>query len=209
MTNEIATVSEKIAALDALTEEDYGKLLKFAEYTARKFRGTVHHADAEDLLHTVLVQLYDEKNTRKWYPHNADFKVFLKGCIRSSASAWFKRARPTEPPDDLVFPFSHDKQVEAAITIEKIRRSLVGRPHAVEIFDLKCEGLTAEEIQLFLRISERIYAAAVKWIDRSLKQGGFRQCRNAPRLQDRYRPPRSSKISTTASPTMPSTARSK
>jgi len=209
MTREIATVAQKIAELNLLTDDDYGKLLRFAEYTARKFRGTVHHADAEDLLHTVLVQLYDEKNTRKWYPHKANFKVFLKGCIRSSASAWFKRARPTEPPDDLVFPFSHDKQVEAAITIEKIRRSLVGRPHAAQIFDLKCEGLTAEEIQLLLKISERIYAAAVKWIDRTLKHGGFRQCRNVPRLQDRYRPPRSSKTSTPALLTMPSTARSK
>lgn len=209
MPRQFATVSEKVAALNALAAEDYGKLLRFAEYTAMKFRGTVHHADAEDLLHTVIVQLYDERNARKWYMHGISFMVFLKGCIRSSASGWFKRAKPTEPPDDLIFPFSHDKQVEAAITIETIRRLLVGRPHAVEIFDLKCEGLTAEEIQLLLRISERVYAAAVKWIDRSLKHGGFRQCRNSPRPQERYRPPRSSKTSTTASPTMPSTARSK
>jgi len=170
-----ATRSEKAAALNALRPEDYGKLLKFAEFIAMKFSGRVNDADAEDLLHEAILRVLDERNIRNWYPQKVDFQTFLKGCIRSIANEWYKRARNTESPDELLSPTRHDAQMEAAITIENIREALKTRPHAVQIFDLKCDGLTAREIQERLGISEQIYAAAVKWIERTLRQRGFRQ----------------------------------
>jgi RNA polymerase sigma factor (sigma-70 family) len=166
-----ATRSEKVAACNALRPEDYGRLLKFAELTARKFSGRVNDADAEDLMQEAIVRVLDERDIRNWYPQRADFLTFLRGCIKSIADSWYKRAKETESPDELISPTRHDAQTEAAITIERIRATLSARPHAVEIFDLKCQGLTAREIQERLRINEHIYAAAVKWIERTLRQG--------------------------------------
>jgi hypothetical protein len=48
--NGSATRSEKSAALDALEDDEYGKLLRSAEFTAMKFSGRVRDSDAEDLL---------------------------------------------------------------------------------------------------------------------------------------------------------------
>jgi RNA polymerase sigma factor (sigma-70 family) len=168
-----ATRSEKAAALNDLVK-DYGKLLKFAEYTARKFRGKVIHADAEDLLHAAILQVLHEDNRRKWYPNRVTFLTFFRGTIRSMAGDWFKRARHTESPDSLLSPIRHNEQTEAAIMIGEIRDTLRARPHAVDIFDLKSQGLTAREIEERLGITKQIYEAAVKWIDRALDRGGFR-----------------------------------
>jgi RNA polymerase sigma factor (sigma-70 family) len=170
-----ATRSEKVAAFNALKPDDYGKLLRFAEFTAMKFRGRVNDSDAEDLLQESILRVLDVRDIRNWYPQRADFLTFLRGCIRSIASEWYKRGRNTELSDELPSPTRHDAQTEAAIMIEKIREALKPRPHAVEIFDLKCSGLTAREIQERLGVSEQVYAAAVKWIDRTLRQEGFRQ----------------------------------
>jgi RNA polymerase sigma factor (sigma-70 family) len=170
-----ATRSEKVAAFDALTADDYGKLLRFAEFTALKFRGRVNDADAKDLLQEAIARVLDKQDIRKWHPQKVSFLKFLRGCIRSIASDWVKRAKITELPDELLSPTRHDAQTEAAIMLEKIRETLKARPHAVEIFDLKCSGLTAREIQERLGINEHIYGAAVKWTERTLRQEGFRQ----------------------------------
>ena len=167
--------SEKVAAFNRLTRQDYGKLLRFAGFVAMKFNGKVNDADERDVLHEAIVRVLDEGNTRKWYPQEIDFLTFLRGCIRSIASQWYTRARNTELPDELVSSTRHDAQTEAAIMLEKVRDTLKHRPHAVEIIDLKGYGLTAREIQERLGIRQEIYAAAVKWIERTLRQQGFRQ----------------------------------
>ena len=80
-----------------------------------------------------------------------------------------------EPTDELAAPTSHEKQMEAAITIAKIRNVVAYRADATDIFDLKLEGFTAKEIQEVLEMPEQVYAAAVKWIDRAIKREGFRR----------------------------------
>jgi hypothetical protein len=168
-----ATRSEKLAALNALTPQDYGKLLRFAEFTAMKFGGRVYDADAEDLLHEAIARALDDGNIRKWCSRKIDISMFLKGCIRSIASHWCKRARNTELPDDIPSPRGHERQIEAAITIAEIRQRLESRPNAVEVFDLKCLRLTGKQIQETLGISPSAYAAAVKWIARNLAKEGY------------------------------------
>ena len=170
-----ATREEKVAAFEKLKDEDYGKLLSFAEFMAMKLKGRISHSDADDLLQEAIVRVLESGNIRKWYPLKVDFLAFLRGCIRSIASDWYEQARNTESPDELASPIRHDAQTEAAMTIERIRKALKGRPHAVEILDLKCEGLKAREIQERLGISPQIYAAAVKWIVRGLRKKGYRQ----------------------------------
>jgi RNA polymerase sigma factor (sigma-70 family) len=170
-----ATTSEKAAAFIALKREEYGKLLKIATFMARKFHGGVNYADEEDLLQEALYRVLDVENIRKWYPEKVSFFVFLAGCIRSIASDWKKRARTTDMLDDPPSPIRHDAQTEASIMLERIRDVLKSRPHATEIFDLKCLGLTAREIQERLCLSSNLYGAAVKWIERTLRQEGFRQ----------------------------------
>jgi DNA-directed RNA polymerase specialized sigma24 family protein len=154
--------------------EDHGKLLKFAEFTAMKFNGRVNDSNGEDLYQEALLRTLDEQKPRAWYPDNVDFITFLRGCIRSIADQWYKRSRYTELRDEIPSPTRYHEQVEAAITIDEIRQLLKSRPHAVEIFDLKCLRLTGKEIQEALGISPPIYAAAVKWIARALRQGGYR-----------------------------------
>lgn len=170
-----ATQREKLAALNALSEEEHGKLLAYAVWISGKFSGRVNDSNGEDVYHESIVRVMDERNIRKWYPLKADFKTFMRGCIRSIASEFYKGAKDTESPDNVLDPKRHDAQTEAVIMIEKIRETLKDRPHAVEIFDLKRYGHTAKEIQERLGIREQVYAAAVKWIERTLKQEGFRQ----------------------------------
>jgi DNA-directed RNA polymerase specialized sigma24 family protein len=170
-----ATQLEKLAALNALKPEDHGKLLRYAGWIASKSSGRVNDSDGEDLYQEAIVRVLDERNIRKWYPQKVDFFTFMRGCIRSIASEFYKGAKETESPDNLLDPTRHDAQTEAAIMIEKIRETLKDRPHAVEIFDLKRYGHTAKEIQERLGIREQVYAAAVKWIERTLKQEGFWQ----------------------------------
>jgi RNA polymerase sigma factor (sigma-70 family) len=164
-----ATQSEKLAALNALTHEDYGRFLKYAEWTAAKFTGRVNDADAEDLLNEAVVRVLDERN---WYPQKADFRTFFRGVIRSIASDWYKHSHYTESPDTLLSPSRHDEETEAAITLDKFRERLRDRPHALEIFDLKRNGMTAREIMERLGIRKEIYLAAVKWIQRTLRKRG-------------------------------------
>ena len=165
-----ATSAERAARLQALTGEEYTNLLGWAKFTAKKFGGRVNDADGEDLLHEAILRAVDERNLRSWYLERVEFLTFLRGCIRSIADEWCKRARTTELPDELSSPTKPGAQAEAAIMIEKIRERVKKRPHALAIIDLKRYGMTAREIQESLGISEGIYAAAVKWIERTLKR---------------------------------------
>ena len=177
-----ATLAEKLAAFAALTREEKGRLLSYARWLAKAFTGRVNAADADDLYQEGLVRAL---KTRNWHPQAVDFAGFVLGSIRSTGEQWYsgasvgepgsRKPRFTELPDEIVSPMRHDKQIEDAITIEKMREALKGRPYAVEILDLKGEGLSAKEIQEQLGIPANVHAATVKWIDRTLRQEGFRQ----------------------------------
>jgi DNA-directed RNA polymerase specialized sigma24 family protein len=166
-----ATRSEKLAAFAALTPEENGKLLKSARYFAWKFSGVVNDADGEDVYQDACMRAIDKEDTRNWSKEEISFLGFMRGCIRSVASQWYKHSRYTELLDDPPDTRRHDKQVEAAMLIAKMREALKDRPNAVEIFDLKGKGFTAREIQEELGIPENVYAAAVKWIERTLREG--------------------------------------
>ena len=180
-----ATRSEKLAAFDALTPEQRGRLLKYARYIAMKFSGRVNEADGDDLYQEGLLRALDEKDTRNWHKQGVDFVGFLRGCIQSIGDEWYRKSsvgergsrksRYTELPDEIVSPTNHHEQMEAAWLIERMCAALKNRPYAVEIFDLKRRGLKAKEIVKELGIPQNVYAAAVKWIDRTLQREGFRK----------------------------------
>jgi DNA-directed RNA polymerase specialized sigma24 family protein len=183
-----ATRSEKIDAFNKLDPDDCGKLLNYARYIAAKLSGRVWDADAEDLYQEALSRALDEENTRNWFPYKVDFVGFLRGCIRSIADDWYRKSsvgepgdrqpRYTELPDgdQIASATNYQAQTEAAILIEQIYSLLRERPFAVEIFDLKLAGgLRARDIQVVLGIPKNVYDAAVKWIDRTLRRGGFRK----------------------------------
>lgn len=67
-----ATRSEKLAHLQGLTREEYAKLLRWAEFTAMKFRGKVNDCDGGDLLHKAILQALED--SRKWRPERVDFR---------------------------------------------------------------------------------------------------------------------------------------
>lgn len=165
-----ATPEEKVTRLHALTDEEYTQLLGWAKFTAKKFVGAVNDADGADLLHEAILRAVDARNIRNWYLERIDFLPFLRGCIRSIADEWCKRARSIDLPDDLPSPTKPGVQAEADLMLDKIRDRLKARPHAVEILDLKRDGLTAKEIQKSLAISERIYTAAVRWMNRTVRR---------------------------------------
>jgi DNA-directed RNA polymerase specialized sigma24 family protein len=171
--DECATPSQKEAAFFSLQPEEFGKLLTAAAYMARKFKGKVNYADDQDLLQEALFRVLGDRNTRKWYPEKVTFVVFLIGCMRSIASGWGKKARTTELLEDPVSPERHDAQTEATIMLEKISLILITRPHASKIFELKCQGLTAKQIQRLLCLDKHVYDAAVKWIHRTLRKEGL------------------------------------
>lgn len=180
-----ATHAEKVAALNALTGDDWATLLRIAKYTAfRKFKGRVNDADARDLLQHVVVKAMTENDKRTWYPPEQTFVSFLASVMSSEASNWSRKAsvadsgsnRPrfTELPDDLPSVAKPDEVAEANITYERMRESLKTRPLAVQVFDLRIERLTAKEIQERLGISALEYDSTVKWMIRTLDKGGFR-----------------------------------
>lgn len=175
-----ATRTEKLAAFHALTPDDKGRLLRYARYIAKKFCGRVNEADAEDLYqHGMMRALY----SRQWYPQMVDFVGFVAGSIRSTGDQWAMQSsigkrgatqpRYTAFTEEVVDLGRHEQQIEAAMTIEKMRETIKGRPYAVEIFDLRAEGRSAKEIQKQLGTPAKVYEAAVKWIHRTLERKGF------------------------------------
>ncbi len=108
-------------------------------------------------------------------PNKIDFLTFVKGCIRNIRYDWNRDGRDFEPVDMLVTPPNQQAQAEASITLNKARDCLRGHIHAVEIFDLMREGHTGPEIQEQLKITQSEYAAAYKWIFRTLGSAGDRR----------------------------------
>lgn len=133
--------------------------------------------DADDLLHEAILRALE--NSRKWYPHKIDFPTFLRGCARSIGHGWRKGSRGAEPADRLASPVNHQAQLEASITLTKVRDGLrghPGHPHILEIFELKMnEGHTGPEIQQRLGITPQKYAAERKWISRTLRSEGYQK----------------------------------
>ena len=170
-----AACSEKAAHIEALTRAEYSDLLRCAKRLAARFSGRRHDADAEDLLHEATLRVIDRRNLRVWYPEKVDFLPFLRGCMRSVASEWYKRARTVELPAEVPSTRRYDTQTETAILLDQLRESVMAHPLALEIFDLRCLGLTAREIQAKLGVPKRLYVAAVKWIYRTLRRARIRK----------------------------------
>lgn len=193
-----ATRAEKLAAFDALTREDWARLEKLAKIATAKFRVRVRHANWKDVLHEAVARALD---SREWYPQERSFFSFLDGVISSVSDQWYKQASIDDPdaggsedgilkladdkpskvakfaelPEDLTSSYAPpDQEAEANIVTGQMRASLKSRPHAIDIFDLRLDGWSVEEIEDKLGISKKVTAAALKWIIRTLDKGGFR-----------------------------------
>ena len=140
---------------------------------AMKFRGKVNDRDDEELLQEAIVRALDD--TREWYPQETDFLTFLKGCIRSIASSWYRGAKNRESADTVVSRINQYEETEASITINKARDCLRSHRYAVEIFDLMVnDGCKGPEIRRRLGIAKDVYEAAYRWMYRKLEREGYR-----------------------------------
>jgi DNA-directed RNA polymerase specialized sigma24 family protein len=172
-----ATYSEKLVRFQALTKEDYAKLLKWAGFMLN-LRGPVGEGDERDLANHALLEAL--KDSRAWYPGEVDFLVFVGRSIRNYAFGWRRRARVSESPDRLPSPIDAEKQRHAELILDKIRDCLRGHPgivdhpHALAIIDLKGQGFTGREIQEHLGITEQEHNTTLRWIRRTLESEGFR-----------------------------------
>jgi hypothetical protein len=170
--------SAVLAALEALTPEQWLKLNRYAELKMLGLRGKVRDQDAGDLLHAAIERTLvgeekhaTEKGARRWN-HSVDFFTHLIGCMRSIANGWLgKTARFLELLPEAVItevqpaPFERD-----ALFAQSFVRSLLRDAAdnlAESVLDLILQGYSSVEIQQKLDIDGNGYNAAKKRILRA------------------------------------------
>lgn len=83
--DEIATSEEVLAAINELSDRDWLRMKKYAEYKA--YPGLLSGAD--DLMQEALTRVLEER--RSWKKNRVDFVRFLCGVIRSISDEEYKK----------------------------------------------------------------------------------------------------------------------
>ena len=167
-----ATLQEARAAIIALQEADYAKLMLIATgFTRGRLRGTV--VEPEDLLHAAIAKTLD--GHRKWN-RNVSIIKHLDRVMESDAGHEAKRrvSRDLRPlsKGDLVEPAAQLPLPGARLTaldeLEGLLALFADDQTALALLHLKGDGFSASEIQRELGIGKTQYDTVKKRIRRRL-----------------------------------------
>src|SRR5918911_1754209 len=181
-----ASHDEINAAIDALTDQETGRLLQYARWRVtglgRKSRGQNH----EDLLQEAVTATLDDR--RRWNKESVSFFNHLIGAMRSISNHWGERFDPseaylasevinisptgeeTDPMLEVVTPAPDmaDETV-ARDEVTLIEKLVAERPLAWLIMDGLVDRMTGPEIRQALEISQTEYETELKWLRRTVR----------------------------------------
>ena len=175
--DDVLSIGEFRERIDLLTDADWMKLGKLAEYL-----GWGLAVEGEDILHIAICKTLEGK--RKC-PRNLPVIVFLRGVMQSLVSAYIKKRKrdPLAQSVELVNDGEVLEEIDlkpnkdtpeeiliASQTLKNIEQMLSGNEILEMVFIAQQEGYSRHEIQEFARLSDVQYASALRNIRRKLNK---------------------------------------
>lgn len=160
------TVAEVSARIQALTEDDYTRIL----YLANTLMPVTPSMSVDDYLNESITRLLAGERT---VPRNQGFLTCLISIMRSLASEASKRQVLTGgvmPEDEAIsdgLP-DHLQNLIHAETLDQLQRLVIQDQCAVDILKLRAVGHEKKEICTALQIKQTTYESAMKRIHRAV-----------------------------------------
>jgi hypothetical protein len=181
-----ASHDEINAAIDALTDQETGRLLQYARWRMRGLGRKSRGQNYEDLLQEAVTATLDGR--RRWNKESVSFFNHLIGAMRSISNHWGERFDPgeaylasevinisptgeeTDPMLEVVSPAPDvaDETV-AKDEVTLIEKLVAERPLAWLIMDGLVDRMTGPEIRQALEISQTEYETELKWLRRTVR----------------------------------------
>jgi DNA-directed RNA polymerase specialized sigma24 family protein len=172
-----ATAEAAVVALQALSEADRLRLLRFAEWRVKGMGRAAGGRAADDLLSEACLRVCEGR--RRWDPQRVSFVGFMFGVMRSISSHWGEQSFDDEArlacelrsdeveADPLEDAPSESPDVGRAratgrAKLDEINEFFSDDPEVQLVIEGLAEGMTGPEMQTALGLSQKCYAAAFK-----------------------------------------------
>lgn len=188
---EAATLPEIRAAIEALTEADFQRLLSFARRRIWLIGPKAEGKGEEDLLQEALQDVFAD--TRRWNKTKVGFLQFMYGAMRSISSNWAKQCDlanvPQQPsalgnetddgkrldpsvahPDSKTSVF---RQLEFSQKIQAIENALAQDQEALQVLEGWKDGMTPPEVRELWGLDQKQYDTIVRRLRRTLAASGI------------------------------------
>jgi DNA-directed RNA polymerase specialized sigma24 family protein len=163
-----ASALEARKAINALTDDDYVKLMIIAKMFKRdRICGTV--MEAEDLLHDAIAKTLDGR--RAWNKQVSILKHLdrvMESDAGHEAERQIKHPSHELPQDTLEEMPDPAAKAEACDELQNALSSFTADKTALEVIQLKAKGLSASEIQRDLGIDKTHYETVTRRIRRRI-----------------------------------------
>jgi hypothetical protein len=179
--DQYASIEESRAAIRALSDDDYLKLMVIAAFFCRDRCLRRDQLEPKELLGEAILRTL--QGERKWRKNRVSIVRHLDRCMESiSGHAVAKEVARTELSEAILAEEFDEKtqsprtaqranaeaSIVAADELERIRLLFNDSPTAFQVLQLKAEGHTESEIILKLGIGKKGYEAARKKIERTM-----------------------------------------
>lgn len=179
--DEYASSAESRAAVSALSDDDYIKLMVIAAFFCRERRLRRDQLEPEELLGEAISRTL--AGDRKWRKNRVNIVRHLDRCMESISGHAVAQEKAKTEMSQAVFADEFDEKTQApratqradaemrALAIdelEQIRDLFKRSPIAFQVLQLKAGGHTESEITLKLGIGKKGYEAARKKIERTM-----------------------------------------
>jgi hypothetical protein len=188
---EAATPVEIRAAIEALTEADFQRLLGFARRRIWMIGPKAEGKAREDLLQEALQDLLSD--TRRWNKTKVGFMQFMFGAMRSISSNWAKtcdldnvpkqpaalkkktdEGKPQESYEEFPDPSANaQRQIEFGQKIASIDSALANDQEAMQILEGWKDGMSSGDIRALWGFSQNDYNTIVRRLRRTLAAAGI------------------------------------
>jgi hypothetical protein len=179
--NEYASTEESRAAIAALSDDDYIKLMVIAAFFCRDRYLRRDQLEPEDLLDEAISRTLE--GDRRWRKSRVSIVRHLDRCMESISGHAVAQEKAKTEMSEAIFADEFDEKTQSPRSkqradaemrvlaigqLEQIRSLFNESPIAFQVLQLKAEGHTESEITLKLGIGKKGYEAARKKIERTM-----------------------------------------
>jgi DNA-directed RNA polymerase specialized sigma24 family protein len=181
-----ASPDEIYTAIDALTDQDTGRLLQYARWRVRALGRKSRGQDHEDLLQEAITATLNDN--RRWNKESVSFFNHLIGVMRSISNHWGEKFAPNEAylASEVIISSSTGEEIDPMLEavspapdvedeavardeVTHIEKLVAERPLAWLIMDGLVDRMTGPEIQKALEITQTQYETELKWLRRNVR----------------------------------------
>lgn len=164
------TVDAVEAAIEALTDSQIVRLLRYAHLKLRGCRIFGQSRDGEDCFQEAIARTLE--GSRRWNRQKVDFFGHLLGAIRSISDQWRKQSARAEKLSELLSESdtSEKERLQQEEKMAQLRLAVADDPQLGQLIDLHLLGLTGPQIQEHLQICSREYETRMKKLYRRARK---------------------------------------